>query len=255
MNTNYCFTLSYNLPSETEKAVKRLYEQNDPKDFKHLIIDLGFPLEEDKIPEDVEKSIQNNTETLKGMAKKYGSDYVKFSNIGVSQNWTQAYKYLNPDETDIIVGVDPDEQTLNPNWVKAMGDVMRSDKNIALCSLIQPEQSRVIFKYNFDDQMINGIMCYVMEGYISWALIGISGKFLKIIGGIPFPKLAPIYGWIESELFPLFEKNGYKWAMLPDFKVQHTECSTIYREWKNDVVFNVDKREQVDFVTWLKNKK
>jgi hypothetical protein len=129
---NYLHTLCWNLVSEVEKAVKLLYELNDPKDFKHVIVDLGFPLESDEIPLDIKKSKRNNTKRLRELAERYGSMYMKTQNEGVSQNWTQVYNTLGIKDNDCLICADPDEHPLNEGWVKAIGDVLKSDEKYAL---------------------------------------------------------------------------------------------------------------------------
>ncbi len=94
----YVYTLGFNLVSEVQKATERLYAQNE-HNFKHLIVDLGFPLTEgDVIPENIEEAKNDNSNALKFLANRFGSQYVKFENIGVSQNTTQVINYLKPTE-------------------------------------------------------------------------------------------------------------------------------------------------------------
>jgi hypothetical protein len=76
-----------------------------------------------------------------------------------------------------------------------------------------------------------------------------SGEWLDKMGGVPYPKNAERYGWIEHEMLPLFAKHGYKWVILPDYKVRHTDyelgdagTSKILREWKNYIIFRLKER-------------
>jgi hypothetical protein len=263
MNKNYVFTLCWNLVGEVEKATKLLYDLNNPRDFTHIIVDLGFPLEQGNvIPEDISLAKKMNTIKLKHLAEDYGSQYLQLPNIGVSQNWTNVYKALNMDNTDILTGADPDEHPMNKNWVRAMGKVLRSNEKIALASLIMDAQLPVLKQLQYKKKIIDGETVYWVLGLINWALIGISGEFLNLIKEIPYPTIAPRYGWIESELYPLIVNNDYKWVFLPDYLVHHTDfelgdpgTSSLLREWKNQIVFKVKETGQPDFCEWLKAKK
>jgi hypothetical protein len=97
MNTNYVQTLGYNLVDEINKSLARLYALNSRADFGHILVDLGFPLRHgDIIPANIEETKHNNSVLLKYMASKvYSSEYVKLPNVGVSQNWTAVYKYID----------------------------------------------------------------------------------------------------------------------------------------------------------------
>lgn len=247
---NVCFTLGYNLVSEIRKSVDSLYRLNE--DVEHFIIDLGFPLEKDIIPEDIKKSQKNNSVKIKQLAKKYGSKYLKFENVGVSQNWTAVYKHIKPSDDDILIGVDPDERPLDRDWIKAMEAVFKADKTIGVCSLMMTDHATILNGYG--KRKIGGIDCYEPLGLVNWALIGIKGKFLNLIKEIPVPEKAPKYGWLEHGLLELLKEHKYRWVILCDYRVEHTECSTIYRQWKNKVVFEFEKG-QIDFIDWLCDKK
>ncbi len=250
MNVNYVITLAHNLTSETDKTTAMLHWQND--DLTHLIFDLGFPLlEGDKIPDDIQEAKNINSIRLQEMCQEYGSSYHQIPNLGVSQNWSRAIEIINPDDSDIICGADPDERTLNDNWVEAMGTVMRKE-NIALCSLKQTGCPEIDPQY-YDEHMIDGIRTHVMKGLTNWALIGMKGEFLNKIGRvIPFPPENKRYGYIEHLLSPKFFEHGYNWAILPDFGVTHTDDVPLYRAWKDEIIFRRNNySEQISFEEFL----
>jgi hypothetical protein len=252
---NYVHTLAYNLVTETEKAVKLLYDQND--NFKHYIVDLGFPITSDKII-NIDTAKKRNTESLKKLCDKYGSEYLKMDNIGVSQNWDSVYKHLNMRDEDVLIGADPDEHPQNEGWVNAMGDILR--EGYGLASLMMTDHVPLMNGKKVTN--IAGYRCLVNPGSINWALIGMSGKFLKGMGSVPYPKNAERYGWIEDMIQPYFKKLGMNWVILPDFKVRHTDyelgdkgASKLLREWKNLIIFEIRKYGQISFEEFLTRKK
>jgi hypothetical protein len=252
--TNYVHTLAYNLPSETEKAVNLLYSQNE--NFKHYIVDLGFPIASDKLI-DIEKAKKINTSKLKGIAQKYGSEYVKFENIGVSQNWDQVFKYLKLKDEDVLIGADPDEHPQNEGWVNAMGDVLRSGPG--LVSLMMLDHVNILKKYK--PKNIDGHRCLVNPGQVNWALIGLSGWFLNQMGTVPHPPNAKRYGWIEWAIRQEMNKYKVDWACLMDFKVRHTDfelddpgTSEVLREWKNLIIFQIKKYGQISLEEYIERK-
>lgn len=257
--TNYCFTLGYNLVSEIEKTTRLLYQLNDSRDFRHLIVDLGFPLEHGGIvPDNIDEAKERNSEKLKKLAAAFGSEYVKMSNIGVSQNWTQVYEYLKPSDDDILIGTDPDEHPLNAGWVKAIGDVIR-EGNFGLVSLMMTSHIQLLSSVPRNERFYGNRRVYLFPaGALNWALIGVSGKFFNIIKEMPFPTEAPRYGWIEGSLYPLFARHGFGWCVLADYQVRHTDfelgdqgTSSLLREWKNQIIFNIHQYGQLSFDEWL----
>jgi hypothetical protein len=258
MNTNYCHTLCWNFTTEVEKATKLLYDLNSKIYFKHIIVDLGFPLIEDKIPDDIEAAKKENTRRLKDICKKYGSLYLKLPNVGVSQNWTAVFKACNMDESDILIGADPDEHPIHPNWIRAMDKVLHSPEDIALASLMMTDHLPLIHTVPLKQKIINGELAYWTTAAFNWALIGISGEFLNKIGEIPFPKEAERYGWIESELLTLIIKHNYKWVILPGYHVKHTDyelgdagTSKLLRLWKNQIIHKIKEFGQISFEEYL----
>jgi hypothetical protein len=256
MNKNYCFTLSYNLFSEVEIATKLLYDLNDKSDFQHVIVDLDFPLEKgDEIPGDIVLAQRRNSIKLKHLAEQYGSEYMRIPNVGVSQNYTKVYQALNLDDTDIMVGVDPDERPQNQNWVRAMGNVMRSDMKIAMCSLMITAHKDCPSGWAMTEQVINSERCYIMHGNINWAIIGLNGEFFNKIHEMPVPSLADRYGYLEWALYALFSEHGYDWVVMSDYWVEHEWSCPIYKSWKDYIIWENKSPHQISFEDFLKNKK
>lgn len=252
MNKNYCFTLAYNLVSETEKAVQLLYEQNDKKDFEHIIVDLGFPLEEpNDIPEDMCKAKEKNSQALKLLAEKYGSSYMKMENEGVTKNWTKIYEHFKPDDTDMLIGIDPDERPLHKGYIKRMSEICREDETISMCSLTITVQANMMDQFACEKKIIAGSDVYVMNGILNWALMGISGRFLNKTGGLYPTKGYPIYGFMEAELYKRMTEHDMPWCMLPEHQVEHTYCSQLLADWKAHIVWRVEELGQITFDDYL----
>jgi hypothetical protein len=260
---NICFTLAYNLPSEVEKVTKLLYEQNLPGSFEHTIFDLGFPLiTGDEIPNSLTGAKQINSRKLEDIAKQHGSQYAVMENIGVSQNWTQAYQFLKPEDNDILIGCDPDEHPLNPQWVQVMGDVIRQG-GFGMATLLMTAHVDLVKNLPKAEKWFAGARIYVFpEGSLNWALIGISGKLLNKIHEIPYPPNAPRYGWIEGSLIPKLKETGLRCAFMADYKVRHTDfelgdpgTSSLLREWKNQIIFNIHQYGQMSFDNFLMMRK
>lgn len=260
---NLCFTLAYNLPSEVKKVTDLLYELNPCGTFEHLIVDLGFPLVQgDQIPNSIYGAKEINSKELKFIADTHGSDYVRLENIGVSQNWTQVYNYLKPTDDDILIGCDPDEHPLNKGWVKTMGDVIR-EGGFGMASLMMTDHLEIIRNFPKSEMWFGGARVYILpENALNWALIGVSGKFFNIIKEMPYPPQAQRYGWIEGSLVPKLKEAGMRCAFLADCKVKHTDfelgdpgTSSLLREWKNQIIFNIHQYGQMSFENFLMMRK
>ena len=260
MNKNYCHTLAYNLTTEVEKATELLWDLNE--DYEHFIVDLGFPLNVDEIPNNIELAKQVNSIELKRIANEYGSKYLKLNNIGVSQNWSMVYSYIKPDDSDILCCADPDEHPKNENWIRAIGNVIRANPEYAWVSLTMPEHFPILNKTNTIEKIVGGERVWEIIGNINWAQGGFSCKFLNEVGGIPFLDSHPIYGHIETASLYMMNELGYKWCMLPDYVVEHTDyekgsegSSRILREWKNFIIYNIDRYGQITLEDYLNKRK
>jgi len=254
MNSVSCVTLAFNTPDQVTGAVERLYAQNKV-DFTHYVFDLGFPLEEgDVIPEDIESAKKNNTEKLKKLCWLYGSHYLKIDNVGVQQNWSRAIDIIQPDDSDVIIGCDPDEVVLDNGWVNAMTRVCRNS-NFALASLAQVGVIETIKEDFYTKELFNDIVVWRMKGVVNWAQIAFNGAFLnKINRELPYPPTATIYGHIEM-MIQDFKDHGYDWAIIPDIKVEHTNIGKVYRAYKDYIIFSMEGKPQIYFDEYLQMKR
>lgn len=255
--TIYVFTLGFNLPSEIEQRTKELYERNKGCKFKHYIIDLGFPLEfGSDIPDNIQRVKENNTAALMAICKEYGSEYLKFENIGVSQNYTQFMKAVSLKDDDVLICCDPDEIVHTDGWVNALAKVIRASDNMAWCGLSMADQvpcmetMDTVEKLNIKDIRVNKI-----NGIISCAQWGISGAFLNKCGGMPVPNGWSVYGFAEGAMYEKMLEFGWWWGMLPDYIVEHVEVSTLYRAYKTDITSgDFTGEKQIGFQEWIKTK-
>ena len=260
---NICHTLAYNLPGEVLKTTKLLYDQNARGDFEHYIIDLGFPMEDiDVIPRNFDEAKRRNSARLKEICNRFGSSYARRDNVGVSQNWTQAYNMVAPlEDWDILIGTDPDEHTLNPGWVKAMCDVMRTEKLDVVSLSVLGQNEYIEKELKCQAKMVPGAArVYIPDKPVNWALIGISGRLFKRMGYIPFPSVAQRYGWIEGCLMASLNRYDFRWGVLPDYTCNHTiwhmeEPIPIFQQWKYYIVNNVGKQPQISFEEFLEMRK
>lgn len=250
-------TLAFNTPGQVEKATKLLYQLNDRKDFIHVIADCGFPSYDGvTVPEDYEIEKGKNSNALREIAKKYGSEYIKIQNIGVSQNWMQVWNAMNMTTEDVIIGCDPDERPQTKNWVRDIARVLMGDKTMAVASLIMKEQFAELNDKNSKKNVVNGVNVIEVDGGLMWSQIGISGNFIKKVGGIPFIQQYSRYGHLEGACLQLINKYGYKWCMVSDHISVHTDEVPLLREWKNYIIFRRDEqKEQVSMEQFLTMKK
>lgn len=257
-NRTVVHTLCWNTVKEVSRATKSLYELNKKEDFEHIIVGLGYPLfKNDTIPDDIEEAKQQNRNTLKALAEKYGSRYVEMPNNGVSQNWGVIFKEEKLGDGDVLICCDPDER-VHPKaigWVKAMADVIRSEEKYGVVSLVMEEQFKELNKNNSEEKNIGGQDIIEVHGALMWAQIAVDCGLLKKIGGVPYPKGTPIYGGLEFALLEKMEKYNYKWCFLKDKIVKHPEWDfkDLPRQWKH---FILDEKngKQIHFEDYLRLK-
>jgi hypothetical protein len=252
-NRNIVFTLAFNLVSETENATRLLYEQNDKNDFEHYIIDLGFPLlKGDEIPDNIDGAKKINTETLKKLASDYGSVYLKMDNVGVSQNHGTFYKHIKPDDTDVFITCEPDEIQQEGGWVKALADTLRADKTLGYVATILVDAIPILKDNDLCPiEIIANNNVYIMNGMINYGQIATSGKFINLMGGMPYPKAMPVYGGIEFALKEHLDKHKLRWGILKDYSEVHTNVPILLRQWKDAIIFGEFKDSQIGFEDWL----
>lgn len=254
-------SLCFNTPKELDTTLVNLKKQNPLTNYEHHVIDLGFPLVNfTDVPQNVEVSKHRNTDVLRLIAASAGSSYHRIENVGVSQNWTSVAMLTRCDDGDILIGADCDERPQTEGWVQAMMDVITADPTIAVVSLRMKEQD-VFFVdqpdvYTKNTLEIGGHKCFELTGPgVNWALIGISGKFLKEAGGVGVPKGAPRYGFIEVQVKEDMKRLGYREVVLADFYVEHVAAPPLYCEWKQYVASQAGlDAGQPDFQFWLQGK-
>lgn len=256
MSKVYTFSLAYNLTDEVIQSVERLFLQNAKFEINHLIVDCGFPLTEDEIPDDIEAAKAENSETLKELADNAGCDYLKIKNEGVSQNWQKVFDHINPNEGDILIGVDPDEIAIEIGWLKALTDVLRADHTLAYAAPLLID-AKPILDANIPEKEIGGYRVYDMKyASMNYGFLAIKADFIRAIGGIPIPDNMKVYGGLERMLLEKLKEHNLSWCILKDFTQEHTNNCKFYRAWKDDSIFCRAHKglPQVDFEEWLKTK-
>lgn len=254
----YTYTLAFNLFSETQNAVHRLFEQNDRREFKHYICDLGFPLlSGDVIPPDIEDAKRINTECLKQLAEETGSTYIKLENRGVSQNTGQLFRHIQPKDGDVLVSCEPDEIQNEAGWVHALASVLEADKNMGYCAPMLVEHDKILANTPHAKlETIGGQEIYVMSGNINFGQVGFSASFLNKIGGVPYLPNMPIYGGLEAAIKYHLDQLGMKWGLLKNYTTTHTNVPPLYRAWKDAIIYNPqDFGGQISFEDWLNRKR
>ncbi len=259
MNRNIVFSLCFNLVSEVAESMRLLYEQNDKRDFEMFVIDLGFPIEGrgDEIPKDIQFVKNNNTVALKKLAEQYGAHYLRMMNVGVSQNHTSFYKYIKPDDSDVILTSDCDEIANEGGWIRACAETLRGDGNLGYVAPLLVDAIPILENNPHAVlQEVAGHKVYYMNGNINYSQIAYSGRFLNKMGGVPYLQSAPIYGYLESALHQHLEKHKMKWGVLKDYTTVHTNNPPLYRSWKDACIFSEEfKGNQISFEEWLILKK
>lgn len=256
MNRTIVHTLCFNLVSEVEKAVIDLYAKNDKEGFHHIIVDLGYPLEEgDKIPEDIDVAKERNSMKLRDLAQSVGSEYLQLPNVGVSQNWTAVARHVDLKEGDVMVCADPDERVETNGWVKALADVIREQPSYGWVSLVMPEHMKILNGGNTREFNYGGHRVWELIGNMNWAQGALSGRLFEKLGEVPFLVNFPVYGHIEAALLEKMPKFGFRWCMLPDYIVRHTDDVPLYRAWKDQIIFRINEHGQLSFEKWLEMKR
>lgn len=249
----YTYTLAFNLFSETQAAIKRLFEQNDSREFKHFIVDLGFPLIiGDAIPPSIEDAKHINSECLKQLAEETGSTYIQFPNRGVSQNTGQLFRHIKPKDGDVLVSCEPDEIQNEAGWVKALSNVIEADSNIGYCAPMLVEHEKLLAESPYAKlETIGGQEIYIMNAGINYGQICYSATFLNRVGGVPYLPQMPIYGGLEAALEHHLRQLDMKWGLLKNYTTTHTNVPALLRQWKNWIVLEHSDMPQMHFEEWL----
>jgi hypothetical protein len=240
------FTLGYNTPQSLHDRFLQMGEYAKG----HTLFDLGFPL-----IDEATNNIYNLGATLNiSNCNKYGVEYYKIPNKGVSQNWTSAFTELRVGMKDVLVGVEPDEVTDDYSWIPKMGQIIEADPKMAVVSLNTSGHQTMIDKGQLSHtvETIAGHKVYIINGLSNWAMIGVNGAFLHRFEGMPVPSGHSIYGHIESACYPLMQLGRYRWCILADHYCMHIETSKLYRQYKTDVTSgDYVGKNQIPFDKWL----
>jgi len=247
-------TLGYNTHGMIRETGRLLLEQNPGEHFEYVIADAGYPLKDMEDTGSL-RSMQENSDKIEEYAKEVGASYLYLKNKGVSGNWSQIFDYACLGEGDVLIGADPDERPVKDGWVKAIADVMAADPKIAVCSLVMAEQSELLKDPKFIDEerVVAGHRVMYMKGCMNWALIGLSGTFIKRCGGVPVPSNAPMYGWIEGACWDPMRFMGMRYVVLLDYEVVHIASHPLASQWKVWVTSKAYELGigQITFEHWL----
>lgn len=253
-------TLGYNTPRMIREATESLYALNNMDNIEHVITDLGYPLSDkfwDIMPSVKEAYVNKvmNIQENAILAADHGSVFLKIPNVGVSQNWTVVSALMQLKEGDCLICADPDERPQTKGWAEALAKVLHFDQTIAWASLMMDEQLPLFETegFTYEEYFVGDVRYWVMTGkWMNWAQGGFNAKFINECGGVPFHQAATIYGWIEDACYPAMKKYGYKYVVLPDYKVEHIASSPIAMQWKEYITSNVsDFKGQLTFDEYI----
>lgn len=254
-------TLGFNTLEANVNTIRRTREMNTRKRFEYIVADLGFPLAEfdEQPPVNIDQNKQLNSDGIRDFAKACEVEYVQLPNIGVSQNWEAIRQHKKVGKEDVLICADPDEKAINENWIHAIADVLQADRNMAWVSLHMPDYDILMERWGADhytEKRIGGHHVIVFHSLALWAQGGFSGEFLEEIGGVPWQKLAPVYGFLESAAYERFGTR-WKWCALRDFHVEHQPSPPLYGQYKQYVASSkvITANQQTTFETWLREKK
>lgn len=237
MGKIWIMILAYNRPELVKSAIARCKEQNDLTglNYEYCLVDPGYPLP---------NKFFNSSQLLSYCIKNDVTYLKPYMNRGVSKNWQWFINEVHASPEDVVIGIDPDNFPDNANYIKAIADVLMSDRSVFYCGL-----QRLPFYENFTRSLyqIAGNWVYEYRDLISWSMGGFSVGATRTMGGIQ--QSHAVYGGIEQRMIEIAKPLGLKSVMLKDYLNTHTESpDPEYQAWKYESATTALKD---DFETWL----
>lgn len=239
----FVMTLGFNRTENILNAYHKFHHTNPGFKYdNYAIVDLGFP-DFGNLPTIV---------SLAPLSVDFGFTLLKPSkNRGVSDNWNWTAWELGIEDDDILIGMDPDSDPVNPNWAKAIVDVMKMDQSIAYLGLsrssgpvLKTEADESNRKYTIKMIGVHKVRFYT--DMIAWPMGAFRGSFIRKGGIVQGRKH---YGYIEHESAKKMDELGMRWAMLDEyFDNTQSKGSEKYSQWK---VEQAQNRTDLDFKEWM----
>lgn len=226
----FTVTLAY-APARTLRAgIDRYYDTIDPgAHFHHLVVNQHYPLN----PNPVEGELY----TLRA---EYDFDRIDpGKNLGYHHGFNYAMQWLDNHfglhDDDAILCYDPDSWPVERGWNKAIKWAMEMFPEIGTCGILGPVAREEIVQRGYchtnPPEAFRSVWFSnqpIIASLQAWRV-----GFLRKAGGFQEP--CKYYGGIEAAMWPHLERQGLKWAVVPDFHdLDHlwADKDIEYRAWQ-----------------------
>lgn len=227
-----------------EKMV-HLYEEDTMSiDMKHYFLYQHYPLKKE-----FEKA------GLRKVCEKYNITWLDAGkDLGLHGGANYMMQQINPADSDVIIGHDPDDYADTKGWDKAIVDIVTQDPSIAIAYLNNGYNINHTPGCIFQDTVIAGHKVKIPTNRPTMMSIsGYTAGWIRQIGGFSQPTTH--YGHIESHFWRKAAQMHKKWAILEEYSVRYGVGSyshdQLYTEYKQAQA-NFTSRES--FEEWLKKK-
>lgn len=204
-----CHTLAFNYLPIINDGIKQAQMTMASK-HQWLLVDCGFP--------------HTASEDLKKLANKYGLIYVKMpKNLGVAGNWRWVQNLVGLDDSEILMGIDPDSRIQNYNWDVKLIEAFEKQQDAAyICMDVDGLKNR-------ERKIVCNGLLYEYSGLTAWTVGAFAGRFLN---KVKLDQFKPHYGYIEHDSSRKMEALGMKWYALKDYFDEHVSVPGELLEWK-----------------------
>lgn len=152
--------------------------------------------------------------------------------IGLNYALEQAHAAEPIEDSDLVVGYDPDENPLQAGWLEAMRDVFAAEPKCGWLSLTSKPARDYMLKAGYQKLNLGGREVWRPHYALINHVCGWPMGAIRKVGAFTEPHA--FYGGIEVAMQPRYAEHGYFHAYLAEFEDSsfHHLIDPEYAKWK-----------------------
>lgn len=196
----YTITMGY-VPARIWRHSAEAYYRTRNHDTQHFFVDQRYPLNE----------TQNRVE-LHSICRDHNISILDPGrNLGGTEGFNYALRFIKPSKGDVIIGYDPDSFVETEGWDGALIDAIMFDDQVNWTSLMSARAQPELESRGIKRRWIRHLEVWQTVRPVVNSVCAFRAEWLTAVGGLSQP--SPWYGGLEASMFN--NLRGGQWCFLP----------------------------------------
>lgn len=238
-------SLCFNHPTMIRASLGQFYATKSKElPVRHILVDQHYPLPDKRA----------NRIELRKIAEEFGCELIDAGkNIGLQHGLNLAFAHIKPEDSDFVIGFDPDCYPISPGWDMALITALAFDPKAVWASLWNLGSSTDLVKSQYIERRTQHLRVWELTRPCMNSVCAWKAGWIKKVGGFREPN--ELYGGLECSMWVKFTHHNEKWVFLPDWhearmpeeKAMGDEDYKIWKwRWAHEGSI------KVDFESWLR---